>query len=166
MNLKHLIVALAGGIIPSVAACSSAPTARRYDAVMAGKSGRTAVEIHGVVASACGLDYGRAYFDYGSDGLDAHDKDVIDDIAECLRSGRLAGRSVLVTGFTDMTGTRPDNRDLGWARSEAVAEELYANGIPPNRIYVRSLGERKAKGQTPEGMAYDRRVELKLVERD
>ena len=70
-----------------------------------------------------------------------------------------------MTGYTDAAGTRDYNAELGLERSRAVAGELVALGIDPNRIYLRSRGERGATDD-PSGMAWDRKVELSLVERD
>jgi outer membrane protein OmpA-like peptidoglycan-associated protein len=80
--------------------------------------------------------------------------------------GKLRGQSILVTGFTDERGDTKSNMELGMIRAEKVAQEIAAHGVPTSRIYVRSRGERLASGDDVSGRAYDRRVELRLVERD
>ncbi|MFO0749520.1 MAG: OmpA family protein [Myxococcota bacterium] len=164
MSLKGFIAAFAA-LVP-LAACSSGPKAIRYDDAMAGRNKRTEVEIAGSVVKACHLATNRAYFDYASDGLDDDDKAIVGEVAACMESGALRGRSILVTGYTDLTGTKPDNAALGLSRSEAIAAELHARGVPANRIFVRSRGEKDAKYIDADDMKYDRKVILTLVERD
>lgn len=163
MTLK-LIAASLLTLVP-LAACSSAPTARRYDDDMANRNKQTEIEIFGSVARACHIDPARTYFGYNQDQLDANAKQTLVEVADCMKYGPLAGRAILVTGYTDATGTRDYNAELGLERSRAVAGELVALGIDPNRIYLRSRGERGATDD-PSGMAWDRKVELSLVERD
>jgi len=161
---KFIILSLA--VLFPLSACGSAPTARRYDEVVAGKDHRIEIEASGDIMEKCNLYANKAYFEYASDNLDPDDKMVVQKVAECMKDGKLAGRSILVTGYTDFTGPRAMNEDLGMDRSRAVAAELVSNGIPPMRIFVRSRGERDARYKTDSGMVYDRRIVLSLVERD
>jgi outer membrane protein OmpA-like peptidoglycan-associated protein len=147
-------------------ACASTPKAHRYDYWLSEYREPFAVEIHQEVISACHLDSARTYFAYGSAALDDDDKRLLGEIAQCLTTGRLAGRSVLVTGYTDDTGSAASNQELGMERSKSVAFELAARGVMPARIFIRSSGERLATGDTAAGRAHDRKVVLRVVERD
>lgn len=163
--MTKLILVVLTALVP-LSACGSTPTARRYDDVVAGNDRRMKVEASGDIMRACDLYANKAYFEYASDGLDPDDKIVVQKVAECMKEGKLAGRSILVTGYTDFTGPKAMNQDLGLDRSRAVAVELVNNGIPAQRIFVRSRGERDAKYKTDTGMVYDRKIVLSLVERD
>lgn len=162
--LKFILVSLAA-LFP-LTACGSSPTARRYDDVMAGSERRMEIEASGDIMKKCDLAANKAYFSYASDNLDEDDKLVVQKVAECMKDGKLIGRSILVTGYTDFTGPRAMNLDLGLERSRAVADQLVGYGIPAQRIFVRSRGERDAKYTSDNGMVYDRKIVLTLVERD
>jgi outer membrane protein OmpA-like peptidoglycan-associated protein len=152
-------------VLFALAGCGSAPTAQRYDQIMAGKPKKIEIEILGSVAQQCHLDPTYTYFAYNDGGLDEHGIAVLREVAECMKSGPMLGRSVLVSGYTDITGTRRYNQELGMTRGEAVALELMKHGVCPERIYVRSRGEKYAHAD-PDLMASDRRVELMLVQRE
>jgi outer membrane protein OmpA-like peptidoglycan-associated protein len=160
LKLSALLVALF-----ALAGCSSAPTAQRYDYVIAGKPKKIEIEILSSVARECHLDPTYTYFAYNADGLDEHGMAVLREVAECMKTGPLVGRSVLVTGYTDITGTRAYNQELGMSRGQAVALGLVKHGVRSDRIYLRSRGEKYARADV-RLMAEDRRVELMLVERD
>lgn len=164
MSLKLTLAALAS-LLP-LTACSSGPRAIRYDDVMAGKNKQTEVEIQGSVVKACSLPTSRAYFEYNSDGLDEYDKSIVTQLADCMNNGKLKGRSILVTGYTDASGDANYNKELGMTRSQAIAAQLYAEGVAPHHIYLRSRGERDAKAEYPDEMVLDRKVELRLLDDD
>ena len=161
---KFILVSLAA-LFP-LTACGSSPTARRYDDVMSGSERRMEIEGSGDIMKMCDIYANKAYFAYASDVLDDDDKMVVKKIGECMLNGKLAGRSILVTGYTDFTGPRAMNQELGLERSRAVADMLVSQGIPARRIFVRSRGERDAEYTTDTGTAYDRKIVMTLVVRE
>jgi len=160
------LLALSLIALTPLTACGSAPQARPYDDVLANRDRTVDIEIRGDVVHACGLDTSRTYFAYSSADLTDDDKLLLGDVARCLIDGKLKGRSILVSGYTDKTGPTAENKDLGMSRSEIVAQELNTRGVPTGRIFLRSTGERLATGDTASERALDRKVELRIVERE
>lgn len=74
-------------------------------------------------------------------------------------------RQVLVEGFTDAVGPEQYNRQLSRQRAEAVAQALQAQGISPDRITARGLGESYpvATNDSPVGRQQNRRVEITIL---
>lgn len=160
---KFILLSLAA-LFP-LTACGSTPKAARYDDVIAGNNKRMEIEGSDDIMTRCKLYADKAYFEYASNELDSDDKMVVQKIADCMKDGKLSKQSILVTGYTDFTGPRAMNQDLGLNRARAVAAELVNTGIPATRIYIRSRGERDARYKSDFGRAYDRRIILSLVER-
>jgi outer membrane protein OmpA-like peptidoglycan-associated protein len=161
MNGRFVAVALL--VLPLFAACGSSSNTRRYDDVLAKNDRYVEVDAADEAVNACGFDSARTYFSKDSSELSKEDRAVIDEVAYCLNKGRFAGRSILVTGYTDDLGTTVDNKELGWLRAEAVANELNLKGVPANHIFVHSTGERLAMGNNEGERAFERRVELRLI---
>ncbi len=69
-----------------------------------------------------------------------------------------------VTGHTDSTGNEEYNLQLSQQRANSVARYLIAQGIAPNRILAKGMGESMpiAPNDTPEGRAANRRVEIRI----
>ena len=80
---------------------------------------------------------------------------------------------IRVDGHTDNTplsgnGAFKDNWQLSQARALAVVRYMTdVLGFPPNRLAAAGFGEFQpvAEGNTPEALAQNRRIELKLTER-
>ncbi|RJQ67297.1 MAG: OmpA family protein [Desulfobacteraceae bacterium] len=74
-------------------------------------------------------------------------------------------RKVLVEGFTDSVGSDQYNRSLSERRAEAVAQALEADGVSPDRISTRGLGEDYplATNETVAGRQQNRRVEITIL---
>lgn len=69
-----------------------------------------------------------------------------------------------ITGHTDGTGSRQFNNVLSYARAQAVAQYLYAAGVPAQVIAVRGVGSSMpvATDATAQGRAQNRRVEIQI----
>ena len=69
-----------------------------------------------------------------------------------------------ITGHTDGTGSRQFNNVLSYARAQAVAQYLYAAGVPAQVIAVRGVGPSMpvATDATAQGRAQNRRVEIQI----
>ena len=80
---------------------------------------------------------------------------------------------IRVDGHTDATrlsgtGAFRDNWQLSQARALAVVRYMTdVLGFPPNRLAAAGFGEFQpvAEGDSPEALAQNRRIELKLTER-
>jgi OOP family OmpA-OmpF porin len=75
-------------------------------------------------------------------------------------------RKALVEGYTDSSGSTAHNVELSRQRATAVEAFLLRNGIDPERIEVRGLGEDHpvATNRTASGRQQNRRVEIVMVD--
>ena len=81
--------------------------------------------------------------------------------------------TIIVTGYTDNVPIGPElrqrgitsNQQLSLKRAETVASYLISQGVNPNLVQTRGLGEADpvAPNDTPQGRAQNRRVELTLA---
>ncbi|WP_043340832.1 peptidoglycan -binding protein [Belnapia moabensis] len=76
-----------------------------------------------------------------------------------------------VDGHADRTPIRSpryaSNWELSAARAIAVSQLLMAEGLPPNRVAATAFGDNQPldAGDTPEALARNRRIELRLTDR-
>jgi phosphate transport system substrate-binding protein len=89
---------------------------------------------------------------------------AVDDLKRlsAAMSSELAGRSIILIGFSDSTGSPAANKALSEKRAQAVAEQLQQEGIKP--ALVEGFGQELpvADNGTPEGREKNRRVEVWL----
>src|SRR5215472_6906524 len=81
--------------------------------------------------------------------------------------------SIIVTGYTDNVPIGPElrargiesNQELSLKRAQTVADFLISQGVKPNLVSTRGLGDADpiAPNNTPQGQAQNRRVELTLA---
>jgi chemotaxis protein MotB len=76
-----------------------------------------------------------------------------------------------IDGHADRTPIRNSRYASNWAlsgaRALAVAQRLIADGVPPSRLAATALGDNQPidPGETPEALARNRRIELRLTDR-
>jgi len=102
-------------------------------------------------------------FGYNEDDLLPADRDVLQQVAECLVRGPLKGRAVQLVGRADPRGTDEYNLGLGTRRAESVRSFLLRLGVPSDRLSPTTRGELDASGVDESGWQRDRRVDLELV---
>lgn len=85
-------------------------------------------------------------------------------VAEFLRAN--PERTVLVEGHTDSTGAAAYNLQLSEARASAVESVLIREGVPPERIRTRGLGQSVpiASNDNAAGRQQNRRVEIVIAD--
>jgi chemotaxis protein MotB len=81
--------------------------------------------------------------------------------------------TIIVTGYTDNVPIGPElrqqgvtsNQQLSLMRAQTVANFLISQGVKPNLVQTRGLGDTDpvASNDTPQGRAQNRRVELTLA---
>jgi OOP family OmpA-OmpF porin len=112
-------------------------------------------------------------FDYDSDALTPDGTASVGRIAEIVK--RLAAENELICeGHTDSRGTEAYNFELSLRRARRVGDALAAAGIDPARIASQGLGESRPLapetkpdgGDSPEGRARNRRVEVVIANAD
>lgn len=101
-------------------------------------------------------------FGYDSAELRGEWQEALRTLSDCLRAGKLAGRSVLLTGHTDPRGEDDYNLALGGRRAESVKRAIIAFGVEGARVDVTSRGEVDAAGTDEEGWSRDRKVDIDL----
>lgn len=105
---------------------------------------------------------GAPRFDYDQSTLRSRGKNVLDDVAVCLRDGPLKGEVVTLVGRADPRGTADYNQDLAASRAAAARNYLVQMGVPAEQIKLMARGEAGAQGSNEETWALDRRVDLEL----
>ena len=98
------------------------------------------------------------YFDWNSDRLEANSLKVISDIAGYDRQYN----QIIVTGYTDTSGTARGNQTLSLERARKVAAQLIADGVPQSQISIYGYGEKYPWPPIGPGVenAQTRRVEI------
>jgi OOP family OmpA-OmpF porin len=125
-----------------------------------------------VLGNGCYLDGPRGvalegvYFAQNSQELSVMAKQVLLNVAGVIRQS--SANLIEVGGFTDNVGNADYNLRLSAARAMAVRDYLYSLGIEKSRLQVKGYGDSspRAENTSAEGRAKNRRVELKIVQRD
>lgn len=88
--------------------------------------------------------------------------DVLDSVAVVLN--KYNRTNIVVSGYTDSTGTAAHNQELSERRAQSVAGYLVSRGINPNRVFAEGWGQRHpaASNATAKGRAQNRRVVITL----
>jgi peptidoglycan-associated lipoprotein len=92
------------------------------------------------------------------------DRDVLAEVARCLTTGALKGRSVKLVGRADPRGTPEYNLALGERRADAIIKYLAALGVGTAQMTDTSRGALDATGSDAAGWRQDRRVDIDLVQ--
>jgi peptidoglycan-associated lipoprotein len=118
------------------------------------------------IAAACGLKVPgnpTPKFDYDKDELTEDDRAVLGQIATCLTTGALKGKSVLMIGRADPRGTEEYNLGLGSRRAHSVGQYLVRLGVAQAQLEVTTRGALDATGTDEAGWRQDRRVDVQLA---
>ncbi|MCJ7591668.1 MAG: OmpA family protein [Woeseiaceae bacterium] len=105
------------------------------------------------------------YFGFDSDVVLETSRHMLDKTASTL--SRNPDLQVEIAGYADSRGPEKYNMGLSLRRAEAVREYLEQAGVNPARLTVRGYGEshKDASSLTAKGMAENRRVELRALDR-
>lgn len=102
-------------------------------------------------------------FGYDEEELAPADRDLLQQVADCLTLGPLKNARVDLVGRTDPRGTDEYNLALGNRRAYSVRTYLQRLGVPPDRLSPTTRGEIDATGADESGWQTDRRVDLELA---
>lgn len=104
---------------------------------------------------------GSVLFTSGEAELLPSARNRLSEVAEALKQ---SDNQLTIEGHTDAQGTDLYNEELSLRRAERVRDFLVSNGVSPERVSVRGLGEYRpvASNSTAEGRANNRRVEIVL----
>jgi len=118
------------------------------------------------LAKLCSLKFGNVEnapkFDFDKSDLGPSDRDVLQQIATCVTTGPLKGRSLQLVGRADARGEAEYNMGLGEHRADAVRGYLSKLGVPQTQLSETSRGKLDATGTDEAGYAKDRRVDVAL----
>ncbi len=117
------------------------------------------------ILRACKIEFSNTTdapkFDFDSTELMPDDLRVLGQVAACLTTGPLKGRSVELIGRADPRGTTEYNMALGGRRAHQVTDYLQQHGVSA-RLRETSRGALDATGHDESGWRADRRVDLVL----
>lgn len=139
---------------------SSEPTASQE----VGKGG-TAIHLSDEILADCRFPASPSdlpQFDVAQSTLRPRGRDILADVANCLKDGPLQNRTITIIGRTDLRGSEAKNQELGASRADATRNYLIGKGVSDKKLLVVSRGEQGATGNDAETMALDRRVDLVL----
>mgnify|MGYP000352545165 CR=1 FL=1 len=104
----------------------------------------------------------RVFFDTNKSNIKPNFYATLNKVAKTLTEDNKSG--ILVTGYTDSTGTDSINIPLSQARAQSVASYLAAQGVSTTRINAQGQGAANpiASNATPAGREQNRRVEISI----
>ncbi|HEX8705197.1 MAG TPA: OmpA family protein [Myxococcaceae bacterium] len=104
---------------------------------------------------------GSVLFTSGDSELLPSARNRLSEVADALKQ---SDNLLTIEGHTDALGNDLFNEELSLRRAERVREFLISQGVSPDRVSVRGLGEYRpvASNATAEGRANNRRVEIVL----
>ena len=125
------------------------------------------VSVSDDIAKQCRLRFANVQeapkFGYNDEELLPADRDMLQQVADCLTRGPLKNANVDLVGRTDPRGTDEYNLALGNRRAYSVRTYLQRLGVPPSRLSPTTRGEIDATGAEEMGWQTDRRVDLQLA---
>ena len=101
-------------------------------------------------------------FDFDSSNLSSQERDILAQVAKCVTTGPLAGKSLKLTGRADPRGEQEYNMNLGEHRATSVRKYLVGLGVPDGHMGETSRGALDATGKDEAGWQNDRRVDISL----
>jgi peptidoglycan-associated lipoprotein len=118
------------------------------------------------IAQACKIDFDNVdrapKFNFDDSSLEPQDRNVLAQVAKCVTSGPLKGRSLTLVGRADPRGEVEFNFVLGEHRASAVDAYLAQLGVDKSKITETSRGKLDATGTDDQGWSRDRRVDITL----
>lgn len=141
------------------------PVAPKTDTGTQVKKPETQLNVSDEIMKICNITAAPAstHFDFDSADLDTGEKDELGQLAKCLTTGPLKGKSVRLTGRADPRGETEYNMSLGAQRANNVVNFLKGLGVEGGRLSHTSRGELDATGTDEAGWKKDRRVDVNLA---
>jgi outer membrane protein OmpA-like peptidoglycan-associated protein len=155
--------ACGGNDRPAQDATASATTSQEATGESA-RDRETTVQISAPLRERCSIPGAESApaFDYDQATLRARGRNVLDDVAACLKDGALKGEVITIVGRADARGAADYNRALSESRAAAARNYLVQAGVPAERVKLLARGEEGARGSDEATWALDRRVDLEL----
>lgn len=173
MTVAAGVVLMAGGAVacggkerPAQDASTSSPATATPATTETGANEReTTVQISKPLRERCNLPetpQEAPAFDFDQSTLRARGKNVLQDVAACLKDGPLKGEVITLVGRADPRGSEDYNQSLSASRASAARNYLTELGVPAEQMKLMARGESGAQGSDEATWALDRRVDLEL----
>lgn len=106
-----------------------------------------------------------ALFDLDKADLKPQGKEQINAYREEAKAELSRADRIVITGYTDSSGSADYNKKLSLRRAEAVRDYMASIGVDPNKMEAIGAGKSKpiADNSTKEGRAKNRRVEVEVI---
>ncbi len=101
-------------------------------------------------------------FDFDHAELTTSDRNLLQQIADCVTKGPLKGRRLALVGRADPRGTEEYNLGLGDRRAHTVQTYLERLGVGASSIDAKTRGSEDATGKDEASWRVDRRVDVDL----
>jgi outer membrane protein OmpA-like peptidoglycan-associated protein len=105
----------------------------------------------------------RMNFDINSANLTQDSRAQAMALAEALKDERMVGKTFLIGGHTDSSGSSAYNRKLSQQRADAVADFLVSQGVERSMLRTYGFGYAQPLEGTKPSDAENRRVEAGLI---
>ena len=150
---------------PQTAQTEHVGTTQSTAAPVQNKKTDQTINLSDEIRKLCGIDDSvRApKFDFDSSQLSSNDRDVLTQLAKCLTTGPLKGRSVELVGRADPRGESEYNMNLGAERAKSADDYMAGLGVSTKNMTLTSRGALDATGTNEETWRHDRRVDVNLI---
>jgi len=142
------------------------------DMVVTSSSNRTQpvstshLDVSSDLARACNLHFDNVdqapKFDFDRALLTSDDQSVLTQVATCVETGPMKGRSLKLIGRADPRGEVEYNFVLGASRASSVKSFLANHGVDASKVATSSRGKLDATGTDEASWQRDRRVDVDL----
>jgi outer membrane protein OmpA-like peptidoglycan-associated protein len=129
---------------------------------------RTALRGTGIIVARTGNDLllnirSDTLFEPQSLSLSPHGGEIVARLASVVR--KYDSTLVAAAGFTDTTGSRPQNLVVSQKRAEAVTRQLADDGVEQKRLAAKGFGDEVLKIPTGANVsdARNRRIEIRIA---
>lgn len=113
-----------------------------------------------IVAEKPAVDL-EVYFSLDSSAIEARARPTLDSLGKALQDAQFRGRTMLVAGHTDASGSRQHNQQLSERRANAVKAYLVKNfAIPADALMAVGYGPERLKKPNAPYDGANRRVEV------
>ncbi len=102
-------------------------------------------------------------FGFDNTDLTTQDRNVLQQIADCITKGPLKGSRLQLVGRTDPRGTEEYNMGLGDRRAHTVSTYLERLGVSAKVVNTTTRGALDASGHDDASWQQDRRVDVDLA---
>lgn len=149
---------------PQTAAAAATVTAPTTTSAPVRQGNDPAVNLSADIMGPCKIQVSSEppKFDFDSSNLSSQERDILVQVAKCLTTGALAGRSIKLTGRANPRGEQEYNMNLGEHRATSVRKYLVTLGVADAHMSETSRGALDATGKDEPGWQNDRRVDIGL----